>query len=195
MGLPYLLMEFGLVQRSNSRALAVASDAVPAFLDVLALINGRALRTRPMTPEKLDAWLAARRAAGEIAEAFAMEFEQQRLHGHWLLDQVRWVSNEDVSAGFDILSFHDQRSLLLDRSIEVKGYAGERAFHWSKEEIEAARLKREKYWLYLVDRSRIGEQDYAPEMLNDPYTYFIEENPAGWLREATSYKFTAPSPR
>jgi len=192
LGLPYLLGEFGLVLRSSSRAMPVAPDAIPAFLEVLASINGKALRARPMTPAELDAWLAARRAAGETAEAFAMEFEHRRLRGHRLIDQVRWVSTEDVGVGFDILSFDDLRSLLVDRSIEVKGYAGKRSFHWSKEEIAAARLKREKYWLYLVDRDRISEQGYTPEMLNDPYTYLIEENPAGWVREPTSFEFTAP---
>jgi hypothetical protein len=191
-GLPYLLLEFGLILRSDAGTLAVAPDAVPAFLDVLAFLNEKALRTRVMTPDELDAWLAARRAAGETAEAFAMEFERRRLGGHRLLDQIRWVSTDDVGAGFDILSFDDQRSLLLDRSIEVKGYSGERAFHWSKEEIDTARRKREAYWLYLVDRDRIGDQGYVPEMLNDPYTYLIEVNPAGWSREATGYLFKAP---
>jgi len=193
--LPYLLIEFGLVLRSSGRALIVAPDATSAFLDVLASINRRALRTHPMTPGQLEAWLAARRAAGETAEAFAMEFEQRRLSGHRLLDQVRWVSTEDVGVGFDILSFDDNRSLLLDRSIEVKGYAGERAFNWSSEEINAARHKRDKYWIYLVDRDRISEQGYLPEMLNDPYTYLIEENPMGWVREPTGYKFRSPTPQ
>lgn len=193
-GLPYLLIEFGLVVRADGRALLVAPDAVTAFFSVLAEINGRALRSRPMTPAQLEAWLAARRAAGEIAEAFAMEFECRRLDGHPMLEQVRWVSTEDVGAGFDILSFEDQRSLLLDRSIEVKGYSGKRAFHWSREEIAAARLRREKHWLYLVDRDRVHEEGYSPEMLNDPYTYLIEVNPAGWRHEATSYHFSAPLP-
>lgn len=193
LGLPYLLVEFGIVVRATDRAWAVAEDAVPVFLDTISEANSRAIRVRPMTPAGLEAWLAARKAAGELAEAFAMTFERRRLDGHRLIDDVRWVAKEDVGMGFDLISFDDHRSLILDRFIEVKGYASERSFYWSETEIATARLKREKYWLYLIDRSRIDHQGYVPEMVSDPYAYFIEDNPAGWRSEPTSYKFTSPA--
>jgi len=192
LGLPYLLVEFGIVLRTSERAWAVAEDAEPAFLAIISDANSKAVRVRPTTPAQLDAWLAARRAAGELAEAFALTFERKRLDGHRLIEHVRWIAKEDIGAGFDMLSFNDCRSLILDRHIEVKGYSNERAFYWSDCEIAVARQKREKYWLYLIDRSRIDEQGYEPEMVSDPYAYFIEDNPAGWRSEPTSYKFTSP---
>jgi hypothetical protein len=193
--LPYLLLEFGVFVRGEGRAWDVAEDLAPAFLEVLASFNTKRLRAKLLTPTQLQAWLEARTRAGQLAEAFALSFERRRLEGHRLLDQVRWVAEEDVGLGFDIASFADLRSVLLDRFIEVKGHAGDRAFHWSQGEIEAARTKRQAYWLYLVDRTRLDDDGYEPEMVNDPYTYFIEENPAGWLAEPTSYFFSPPKGR
>lgn len=194
-GLPYLLADFGIFDRTGDRAWTVAEDMTAHFLDLLGIVNARATRSKPMTPAELEKWIANRRAAGEVAEAFAVMFEQRRLAGHPMLGEVRWTASEDVGAGFDIHTFDDQRSLALDRFVEVKGHAGDRSFHWSSGEIEAARQKRQRYWLYLVDRRRVDEPDYVPEMYSDPHAFFIEENPAGWLSEPSSFKFRAPDSR
>lgn len=192
-GLPFLLLDLAIMHRYEGRAWKVADDLSPFFLSMLRENNARATRAKPMLPAELDAWLAARRAAGLLAEAFALAFERRRLDGHPLLEQVRWIADEDVGAGYDIKTFDDMRSLALDRHIEVKGHAGDRSFHWSAGEMAAAQEKRQTYWLYLVDRQRIDEPGYEPEMYSDPYAYFIEDNPAGWKSEPTSYKFVAPN--
>lgn len=189
-GLPFLLLEFGVMARADGRAWLVAADLAHLFVAVLREHNAKTANGSPMSPTQLETWIANRRAAGLIAEAFALAFEHRRLDGHPLLDQVRWVADEDVRAGFDIQAFDDLRSLTLDRHIEVKGHGGDRTFHWSTGEIEAAKDKRLKYWLYLVDRRRVDDPLYEPEMYSDPYAYFVEQNPAGWASEPTSFKFS-----
>ena len=189
-GLTLLLLEFGVMQRLNGRAWIVADDLAHIFWSLLRAQNAKVAKHTLMSPARLDAWIANRRAAGLAAEAFALSFEHRRLHGHPLLDQVRWVADEDVSAGYDILSFDDLRSLTLDRHIEVKGHSGDRTFHWSTGEVEAAQKKRQKYWLYLVDRGKVDDFSYIPELYSDPYAYFVEQNPAGWASEPMSFKFS-----
>ena len=51
----------------------------------------------------------------------------------------------------------------------------------------------DRYWLYLVDRERICEAEYEPEMIQNPHTHFIERSAEGWIREEQGYKFTAVS--
>lgn len=191
-GLPYLLADAGVFHRTGERAWTVANDVADRFLALIKAVNGKATRAKPMSPADLDGWLANRRAAGELAEAFALAFERRRLDGHPMVDQVRWMASEDVGAGFDIHAFDDLRSLALDRFIEVKGHGGDRSFHWSTGEIAAAREKRQRYWLYLVDRRRVDDPGYAPEMYPDPLAFFIEDNPEGWSSEPSSFMFSAP---
>ncbi len=189
-GLTLLLLEFEIMRRLNARAWIVADDLAPMFWSLLREQNAKVANHKPMSKADLDAWIANRVAAGFVAEAFALQFERRRLHGHPLLDQVRWVADEDVSAGYDILSFHDLRSLTLDRYIEVKGHSGDRTFHWSSGEIKIAQVKRQKYWLYLVDRREVADVSYTPELYSDPYAFFVEQNPAGWASEPMSFKFS-----
>ena len=193
-GYPILLLQFGIATRIDplDRNWVVATDCVPPLLDLIAELN-RSDDRRHLSLEGLLSIKARQAAAGRRAEAFALGFEKARLAGHRFLDQVRLISDDDVGAGYDLLSFDRLRSLRHDRMIEVKGFEAEKAFHWSEGEIRAARLLRDRYWLYLVDRGRMGAEAYEPEMIQDPYAYFIEQNPEGWGLEPQSYKFTAPT--
>ena len=52
---------------------------------------------------------------GKYAESYVYSYEQKRLQGHRLLDRIRIISEMDVSAGFDMLSFNDDDSKEYDR--------------------------------------------------------------------------------
>jgi len=62
----------------------------------------------------------------------------------------------------------------IDRFIEVKSYDREVSFFWSRNEVEKAKELKGKYYLYLVDRSRIKENDYKPQQFQDPYKKVFE---------------------
>jgi len=122
---------------------------------------------------------------GIEAEEFVFNYETNRLQNK----NVFLISKEYANEGYDIASFNTPNETVFSRFIEVKSYRGESIyFHWSKNEINSAKIYREKYWLYLVNRDSMRNKDYIPEMIQNPYeNVFLKEN---WKREASSWKFT-----
>lgn len=188
--LPYLIADYQILERKPGRHWRVKQEFRNKFESIITMGNHQSVSGSPLTPEALSLWLKNRKQAGEVAEVFVLEFERLRLKKHPSLDQLRWISTEDASAGYDLLSFDGLHSVSLDRCIEIKGHGGNRAFHWSKGEIEKAQQLSTKYWLYLVDRNQIDNPGYAPEIYQDPYSYFIETNPECWRKEATTFNFS-----
>ena len=88
---------------------------------------------------------------GALGEFIAMEYERKRLVRAGrdnLARMVRWMSKEDVAAGFDIESFEIDGS---QRFIEVKATASAaRRFVITRNEWLVAQAKGERYWIYLV---------------------------------------------
>ena len=82
-----------------------------------------------------------------------------------------------------------------DRFIEVKSYSGPKHFHWSRREIEVAEELGEEYCLYLVDRERMSEPGYAPQIIQGPSMEVFQVDGSGWAVEATSYEFREISTR
>ena len=78
-----------------------------------------------------------------------------------------------------------------NRFIEVKSYSdlSTKRFFWSRNEVEKAKLYREMYFIYLVDRSSMDDDGYRPEIIQDPYMsiFKIENN---WMKECQSFLFT-----
>jgi hypothetical protein len=191
LGLPYALLEFGVVLRDGpeDRFWWVAPDATGAFLELINKINHST--TKQLSLRGLKALQEAQEKAGEKGEQFVVRFEKVARSRHPLQRLIRSISAEDTGAGFDVLSFETDTALLHDKFIEVKSYADTPMFYWSAGEIEAAEELQERYWLYLVDRNRIDEAEYVPEMIQNPHAYFIDRQAEGWLREEQGYKFTA----
>ena len=133
--------------------------------------------------EKLKKQLEDNEIAGEKAESFVLAFEKARV-GSPLCDSIKRISEIDVSAGYDIVSFNSAHSQVPDRFIEVKAISSS-GFFWSKNEYEIAKLKGELYFIYLVELNRIDEPDYAPEMIRNPAMCIMESD--GWFVEAQSY--------
>ena len=122
--------------------------------------------------------------AGEKAELFVLKFEQKRL-AYPLCEKVKRISDIDVMAGYDIVSYNSAVSTKPDRFIEVKAVSKE-GFYWSNNEYETAKLLGAKYYLYLVNLSLIHQDDYLPEIINNPAEIIARgEN---WMMEPQSYR-------
>ena len=92
---------------------------------------------------------------GRLAEKFVEDMEKSRLTSigrEDLADLVKRISDQDISAGYDVRSFDGLTSdTRPDRFIEVKGNAsGQMIFYFSKNEIDTARRMNKKYWIYCV---------------------------------------------
>lgn len=143
---------------------------------------------RCVSQEQLLTKLEQQRIIGEKGEAFVISFERKRCPFTFKqLNKIKQISVIDASAGYDILSFENELSD-TKRYIEVKTYCGNVHFYWSANEIEAAKLRNVKYYLYLVDYNKIGYNGYAPVMIPNPYANI--KDLSIWDMQPSSYVIT-----
>ncbi len=155
----------------------------PNFERILAQFCKKSSTT--LTLKQLRARLEADAVAGEKAESFVLKYERRRICNPVLQGQIKQISEIDVCAGYDILSYENDKSTFYDRFIEVKAIPQRSSFFWSKNELEIARLHGEKYFLYLVDLSRIEDEEYCPRIISNPAQSVM--NSSNWLVEPESY--------
>ncbi|MCP8970931.1 DUF3883 domain-containing protein [Ectobacillus ponti] len=142
------------------------------------------IRKGKFTLEQLLKQQEEQNRRGFEAEEFVLAIEKKRLSEKAY--RVKRISDFDVSAGYDIVSFQSDSSTACDRFIEVKSYLGNPHFYWSENESDTARIKGDKYVLCLVDYARITEPEYEPEFIQDPYKVIFEND--SWLVNIASYK-------
>jgi len=122
-----------------------------------------------------------RRQCGQLAEDFVLNKERERLsecERDDLAQLVKKISDQNIAAGYDILSFDGKGSdIFPDRFIEVKGTVGNQIlFYISKNELEMARKLRDKYWIYCVLNVKMIKSKKLI-MMRDPYeTIFQNKN-------------------
>lgn len=121
---------------------------------------------------------------GLEAEEFILKLERERLPEKSA--QIKRISDFDVSAGYDIVSFEGADSMQYDRFIEVKCYLGLERFFWSENESDVAKIKGDKYYLCLVDYEQMSNPDYIPKYISNPYTAIFNDNQ--WMVSPSSYK-------
>ncbi len=131
--------------------------------------------------------LEKQKLLGETGELFVVNYECKRLSVRKDLNKIKRISIMDVSAGYDIISFNDTSSESLDRFIEVKTFKGKPHFHWSSNEIQAAKIKSKNYHLYLIDANKMADSSYTPLIICDPVTYF--EKNIDWISNPESFLF------
>lgn len=141
-------------------------------------------RKEKFTLEQLMQKQAEQSQRGLEAEEFVLKLERDRipLKAH----KIKRISDFDVSAGYDIVSFDTNGSVIHDRFIEVKCYIGKPHFYWSENESDVAKRKGDKYVLCLVDYARIEEPCYEPEFIVNPYENIFKDDT--WLVNTASYK-------
>ncbi len=121
---------------------------------------------------------------GLEAEEFVLKLERNRIPGK--THKIKRISDFDVAAGYDIVSYASESSDKYDRFLEVKCYLGKPHFYWSENECDIAKQKGDKYVLCLVDYTRIGEPGYQPQYIQDPYNVIFSDD--SWLVNTASYK-------
>jgi hypothetical protein len=122
---------------------------------------------------------------GEEAEKFVLNFEFARLNGK---KEIDWVAEYIVNEGFDIASYNIESDELPNRYIEVKSYDGTIPyFFWSKNEYSVAKLKKDEYWLYLINRSEMNKAEYVPIMIQNPFKEILCKNDS-WDKQIEKYK-------
>lgn len=141
-------------------------------------------RRKKFTLEQLLKRQEEQNKRGLEAEEFVLGIERRRLPE--MARKIKRISDFDVSAGYDIVSFERNDTEHYDRFIEVKCYIGSPHFFWSENESDVAKIKADKYILCLVDYTRIGDPGYQPTYIRNPYETIFEGD--GWLVNAASYR-------
>ncbi len=141
-------------------------------------------RRKKCTLEQLLKQQEDQSKCGLEAEEFVLDLEKKRLPE--LAQKIKRISDFDVAAGYDIVSYENSGTEHYDRFIEVKCYMGSPHFFWSENESDIARIKANKYILCLVDYSRIGEPGYQPEFIRNPYETIFDSD--DWLVNTSSYR-------
>lgn len=144
------------------------------------------IKKRKIGIGELEKSLEQKQIYGAEAEVYALAYEQKRLVSHSNFDNIERISEYDIGAGYDIVSFNEVESIELDRFIEVKSFSGIPSFHWSRNEIDVARFKKDQYFIYLVDREKIGIESYVPTIIQNPYETVLE-NDTEWNKRVDSY--------
>lgn len=188
-GLPFSIIEFGVASRelATSRYWLLADSFVDFVMRAAKIGNGAQIR-RKISIAALKRRLDENAADGAAAEEWVVFYERRRLANHLFVDEIRRISDEDVAAGFDIVSFASDASLEQDRFIEVKSYVGTKRFFWSANEVAAAQELGEQYCLYVVDRDRMADADYAPHIIAGPYVALMLASGHGWQIEPAAFK-------
>lgn len=144
------------------------------------------IKRRKIGIGELEKSLEQKQIYGAEAEAHVLAYEQKRLATHSSFDQIERISEYDVGAGYDIVSFNGLESAELDRLIEVKSFSGTPSFHWSRNEIDVARFKKDQYFIYLVDRDKMNETGYTPTIIQNPYESVLADD-TEWNKRVDSY--------
>ena len=138
---------------------------------------------KKQTLEELKKKIEENEHIGERAEIFVLEYEKKRI-GMPLCKGICRISEVDVRAGYDIVSYNSKSSKEFDRFIEVKAISKD-GFYWSKNEYTIAKLKGNCYYLYLVELNKINQQNYIPVIIQNPAEKIMKSDE--WLIETQSY--------
>ncbi len=176
-----LLIDFGFLNFHPDRAInrLIVNPKYKKMFDKNVLPG---IKKRKTGIEEFQKLLEQKQMHGEDAEVFVLSFEVRRLNGHAKIEEVQRISEYDVGAGYDIVSYDDIDSSESDRFIEVKSFTDVPRFFWSRNEIDVAKVKRHRYFLYLVDRSKMSQDKYVPMIIQDPYDQILKNEKEWDLR-------------
>jgi len=176
-----LLVNFDLlIKHPKVNSYIFNTDLHKSFLSLLVVENNKKISV-----DEFNESLEQRRVFGEQAENFVFNFEKSRLNSN---QTIEWVAKVTVNDGYDIASYDNETDKNFNRFIEVKSYAGNnKYFYLSANELKVSKIKKESYWLYLVNRDKLSSKGYAPEMIQNPHEVVFTST--GWEKEAQSWKF------
>jgi hypothetical protein len=152
--------------------------------DIVTLIEDSSLNKNSLKDFKNSQ--KRREELGLEAEEFVLNYEKRKRNKHPKCNNIRIISEIDVKSGYDIQSYKNDKSTLLDKFIEVKSYSGNPYFYWSNNEVKVAKKENNNYFLYLVNRNEMSD-NYSPIMIQNPYENVF--NNMEWIRESQNWKF------
>ena len=137
-------------------------------------------KSAKLSEEELHKLLAKQIEIGSEAEEIAIKYEEKRLRElgkEELIAGITRVSKKNVREGYDIASFNgDVITTVYDRFIEVKATTGESPyFYWSENEIEVAKKKQDRYFVYLYTNLR-NEIKRKLTVIQNPYHEIFEKD-------------------
>lgn len=185
-----LLLAFTFITPHPDRAIRkfIIASKFRKLFDKLILPE---IKRRKVGIDELQQRLERNRLHGEAAEKWVETYEKARLQAHPSLSRVERISDYDSEAGYDVISFNDLNSVGHDRFIEVKSFVGTPSFFWSRNEMDVARLKRESYYLYLVNRDKICA-DYIPIVIQNPHARVLNNDL--WMKRVENYYVSLSEP-
>lgn len=134
----------------------------------------------------------AKEALGYRAELLVFDYEKKKFKNDTGLQKnVRHMSLENVSAGYDIRSFERQEDgEWTPKCIEVKAVSkNDWGFYWSQNEINKAKQLVESYYLYLLPVKNGGVLDISElKQIKNPYCEVLQ-NFDSWMRKIQSTIF------
>ena len=156
--------------------ISVSSDYEKCFEKHCSAAN------KKITQEELLKQLKKQQIDGDQAELFVISCENIRLSNSG--KTAKRISQIDVSAGYDILSYENDCSEDYDRYIEVKSYHGKPHFYWSDNERNTSKMLTDHYYLVLVDIDHISNDNYEPIIIRDPFNNLHDDS---WLIKPQSF--------
>ncbi len=138
--------------------------------------------TRKKTQAVLLKQLEQQQLDGEKAELFVLEYENNKLINSG--KKAKRISQIDVSAGYDILSYQSSDSCEYDCYIEVKSFHGKPHFYWSENEKKTSVLLGDAYYIYLVEIDALSSRDYKPLIIQNPSKTLSD---GSWIITPQSY--------
>lgn len=181
--LKQLLIDFDVIQIHPTKEISKYIFN-PRYRKVFDKIILPEIKKRKIGIDEFKKSLKQQQINGEEAERFVLNYEKVRLNNKAGID---WVAEYSVAEGYDISSFQQQESRLNDCFIEVKSYAGNPYFYWSRNEMDVSRIKGENYFLYLVDRNQFKNLDYQPMIIQNPFKEVLDNT--NWEKQVEKYKF------
>lgn len=142
------------------------------------------IRRNKISVEEFQKSMELKQKNGLEAERFVINFENKRLNKK---KKINWIAEYIVNAGYDIASYNSVEDVYPNRYIEVKSFEGQKPyFFWSKNELRESKIRKNQYWLYLVNRNKINETNYHPIMINNPNENILKND--DWIKSIENYK-------
>ena len=178
-------LDFLRVDQENTSCLLIENSYRGLFERLVVNQLDKEQGRGSMSIGQLKAKLTAQERLGREAEIYVLGYEKQRLEGHPFISKIRRIADDNVGAGYDIISFTGMSSIVPNRFIEVKSYNDDVVFYWSKNEASVAKELGSNYFLYLIDRQKMHLDSYVPMMIKNPYKRIFEDglwktNPENW---------------
>ena len=182
-GIRNLFIELGVVKYLMQHDLYKITDE---YLDALNIF----FENVKVSPEELKSIQSKKDELGISAELCIIDYEKSKLgSNHELLNKIIHVALEDVTVGYDIISWTKDKNA-KQMFIEVKAVSiHDRRFYLSKNEFSKAKKFGDKYFLYLlpVIKHNVFDIDNL-EIIQNPINTLLSES-SSWEMGTEKYFF------